>query len=335
MANSMALAYHSRATRSELMKTVRQDRNQVPTSSRPKVVASEGERSRMLRRFLAVLLRFARRKRALTVVPRHLSESVLSLHGFVGDEKGGIRRTDDGSVIAPLVAWLTQILGPELDTRRIQNAILQSSRLSDVEKRLRESYLTGGKERLEREFRELVIKLLNAWGAPHEFTDCFNLSLDHIPGLLRAFRATLFCLNLYNVHPLVLIARASEGNPQAVLDLIKVDKLFLHDKCTEKVIREAEVRNNQLFINSMARALEYEPRFTCRGARHSYFTVLFLLEGAGLMLPTLHELWRVLDPHGREYESLSSFERDFQRRRSAFNQVLATLDAEFPATRDN
>lgn len=39
---------------------------------------------------------------------------------------------------------------------------------------------------------------------------------------------------IHEVHPAMLIARASKGDRQATLDLIKVDKLFLHDRCTEK-----------------------------------------------------------------------------------------------------
>lgn len=43
----------------------------------------------------------------------------------------------------------------------------------------------------------------------------------------RAGRAGALCLVLYKEHPLSLIARARGGDRQAVLNLIKVDKLFL------------------------------------------------------------------------------------------------------------
>jgi hypothetical protein len=39
-------------------------------------------------------------------------------------------------------------------------------------------------------------------------------------------------------------------------------------------------------------------------------------------------LWRILDPQGRQYRSLSAFERDFQRRRKAFERIIIDIDAE-------
>jgi len=69
--------------------------------------------------------------------------------------------------------------------------------------------------------------------------------------------------------------------------------------------------------------MEYRPKLSGRMVHHIYFYVLFLLEELGVQLPTMHELWQVLDPHGREYDSLSAFERDFQRRREAFTQMLS------------
>jgi hypothetical protein len=50
----------------------------------------------------------------------------------------------------------------------------------------------------------------------------------------------------------------------------------------------------------------------------------------GLTLPSLHELHRLLDPNGRQYDTLQAFEKDFQRRRTRFYQALDGLCAEFP-----
>jgi hypothetical protein len=131
---------------------------------------------------------------------------------------------------------------------------------------------------------------------------------------------------IHEVHPASLIARASKGDRQATLDLIKVDKLFLHDSCAEKVIRDAGLRNDYSFLQQLARAQTYQPKLRVREIQHLYFYSLFLLEQEGNMcLPTGHKLWRILDPRGREYDSLDAFERDFQRRRKAFERILSDI----------
>jgi hypothetical protein len=147
--------------------------------------------------------------------------------------------------------------------------------------------------------------------------------------MLRAARAMAVCMAIHEVHPAWLIARASKGDRQATLDLIKVDKLFLHDSCTEKVIRDAELRNDHSFLQQLARAQTYRPKLRVREIQHLYFYSLFLLEQEGNMrLPVGHKLLRVLDPHAREYDSLDAFERDFQRRRKAFEKMLNDMASE-------
>ena len=47
-----------------------------------------------------------------------------------------------------------------------------------------------------------------------------------------------------------------------------------------------------------------------------------------MRLPIGYKLWRILDPRGREYDSLDAFERDFQRRRKAFERMLKDIAAE-------
>ena len=113
--------------------------------------------------------------------------------------------------------------------------------------------------------------------------------------MLRAFQATLRCLVIYDVHPLNLIAQASRGDQKAVLELISVDKLFMCDSRTEPAIREAALQNNQKFIERIARAQNHEPTLNSRSAWHAYFFILFFAEYFGLSLPTLHELYRILE----------------------------------------
>lgn len=313
------------------MKNVDQTRNAVPTRSRPNSVASEGERSRILRRFLVVLLRFLRRKRALGTVDGNLSSWILAMHGMVETSDGRVHQAHCTSVYPSMVAWVNQLLGPDLDPRKIKEATLQSQKIGEAFGRtLEHPSRQDNQDDLEREFSKAALRVMDAWGAPREFSEGFEFSLKPVLQLLRALRATLFCIDRHHVHPIVLIVRASTGSQQAVLDLVKVDKLFLHDSCTLTVLRKAELKNDQAFMNSLGRAQEYQPILKSRTVRHAYYSVLFLLEQVGVTLPTLHELWRTMDPQGREYESLSAFEKDFQRRRLDFNDLLATLQAEMP-----
>lgn len=146
--------------------------------------------------------------------------------------------------------------------------------------------------------------------------------------MLRANRALAMCLSLHEAHPLSLMARAAKGDRQAVLDLIKVDKLFLYDRCTENLIKKAELQNDRAFMKQLARAQVFVPKPATREIQRLYFYQLFLMEQAGIQLPTQHELWRILDPRGRQYRSLTAFERDFQRRRKAFERMLDEVSAE-------
>ncbi len=64
----------------------------------------------------------------------------------------------------------------------------------------------------------------------------------------RASRAVAMCMSLYKENPLLLIERARGGDREAVLKLIKIDKLFLTDSCTGHVIRRAELQNDRTFL---------------------------------------------------------------------------------------
>jgi hypothetical protein len=311
---------------------IRKPRNQNPTTSGRRFVASESERNRSLRGVLFVLLKFFRR--TAPPIEGDLSEAILLLHGVPKDKTDSRDPKLYDNLIIPSANWISDILGPEVDTRKVRLMKIRAETLrQEAGPRIEKANEKGGNQEVEHYIRTAAIELLQIWGAPAEVGISTDLSVQGVRAALRAFRATVFCLDLYNIHPLVLITRASKGDVEAVLALIKVDKMFVHDNYTRSVIKDAESRNNRAFINQMARAMEYQPRLTRRGARHSYFTILFFLADLGIALPTLHELWRILDPIGREYESLSAFERDFQRRRIDFNHVIEGLVAEFPPCR--
>lgn len=313
------------------MKTVGPKRDLVPTTSHSKVVASPEERSKILRMFLAVMLKFLRSKRVLPGAEGQLSDWILAQHGFTEQGRRKIIQTGISAGNIELVDWLLNYFGPTVDPRRIKEAIFQSEHLRDKETvGLADSYRSGNLGTFNREFDRIVASLAEVWGVPHEITDVVDFSAKNIATGLRATRATLLCLLVYDVHPLTLITEASRGSQEAVLKLIKVDKLFLCDSRTEQVIRGATLQNDQTFIKRMAAAQNYEPKLNPRFARHAYFHVLFFAECVGLAIPTLHELHRIIDPNGSQYDTLQSFERDFQRRRILFKQCLAALEAEFP-----
>ncbi len=316
------------------MKTVRQTRDRVPTTSERKVVASPEERSKILGMVQDGVLKFLTSKSALPGAEGQLSDWICALHGLTAQGRRKVAREDVGTANVALVDWLHNYFGAGVDPHRIKEAILQSEKLRDKETEgLADSYLSGDKRRFNREFDRVVASLSEVWGVPHKIVEVVDFSVDNVAKLLRAARTTLVCLIVHDVHPLNLIALASRGSQEAVLKLIKVDKLFLCDSRTEKVIREAALQNDQEFIKHMARAQRYEPTLSPRSARHAYFFVLFFAECFGLALPTLHELYRVLDPNGYQYDTLQAFEKDFQRRRILFKRCLAVLDAEFPLKR--
>ena len=314
------------------MKTVGPNRDPVPTTSDRKVVASSPEeKSRILRMFLAVVLKSLKQRRALPGAEGQLSDWIFALHGFTKQGQRKVTQKDVASSNVELVDWLHHYFGAGINFHRIKEAMLQSENLRDNETAgLADSYRSGDRGRFNREFDRVVSSLSNQWGVPREFAEGMDFSSENIPKMLRAFQATLRCLVIYDVHPLNLIAQASRGDQKAVLELISVDKLFMCDSRTEPAIREAALQNNQKFIERIARAQNHEPTLNSRSAWHAYFFILFFAEYFGLSLPTLHELYRILDPNGRQYESLQSFERDFQRRRAVFGKILDALAEEFP-----
>ena len=154
-----------------------------------------------------------------------------------------------------------------------------------------------------------------------------QISPASVPALLallsrmRAGRAGGLCWICYKTHPLSLIARARQGDRRAVLDLVKVDKLFLHDRCTARVIRDAELRNDRAFLGQLARALAYKPKLGWRRGCQLYLQVLFAL---GTQLPSLPVLQLRLDPQGTRFGSFEAFEKFFERCRAEFQRLQQT-----------
>jgi hypothetical protein len=312
--------------------TVATRRKKNPTVSKPKVVGSPPETNRFLRSFLAGVLRFTRRKRLWPEVEGHLSSWILLMHGLREKKMEGqpLESYYSIDVFPAVVDFLNQVLGPKANVREIQKSLTQSRKIADAKMADILEALQAGNPDSRAVFSEAASEIMQAWGYPRDLLSHLDFSFDQIVQLNRAFRATLACLILNNEHPLVLITRASKGDRRAVLDLVRADNLFVTDRCCRLVIRKAFLQDDVNFIAQLRRAMGCWPKLRRRDTMRMYLFILFLFEHWGMHLPTLNELWSTLDPFGSEYESLSAFERDFQRRRTDFNEILVSGEKEVP-----
>jgi hypothetical protein len=137
----------------------------------------------------------------------------------------------------------------------------------------------------------------------------------------RALRAAMLCMAIYRKNPLWLIEQARGGNREAVLTLLKLDKLFLTDTCTAKVIRKAELQNDRIFLGQLARAVTYQSKTNWRIGCRMYMYLLLIWPG--LEVPSLIKLWHRLDPEGQQFASIGTFEKFVERCRKEFDQIQA------------
>lgn len=254
-----------------------------------------------------------------TAAKGDLSHWVFLLHGFSPDTRTPGRYEEvkaDPTMLSAVGPWLGTILGPRLEPKTVKLATEKSEEIkAELVRGLMELPETERMKALNVVLPHGATKLMEAWSFPSGFRSTQGISAEDVRQKLRAFRAVAVCLHIHKAHVLTLISRSFRGDRRAVLDLVKVDKMFLHDPCTISVIKSAEMLNDHNFLAQLARAQEYKFRVSLRGVHHLYSYLLIDLEHGGLELPTMQELSRILDPHGQEYTSLQSFERDFQRRR--------------------
>jgi hypothetical protein len=314
------------------MNIVRKSRVRNPTTSRRKPVASREEKRQSLRAMLLASLQSLKQEVRLSATTTgDLSTWILRLHA-VGADRDGQETAHSGSLlpsVKSLTNWMAQIAGPKVEWTGTRAAIerLATASASPTKQELALLY-RDNREQFNFQFQRQSGKVKDVAKIPNGIPALANLeSFEDFLKLLRASRALAMCLSVLEAHPLSLIARATRGDRRAALDLIKVDKLFLHDRCTENLIKKAELQNDHAFIAQLARAQTYKPKLSTREIQRLYFYQLFLMELGGLAIPTQHELWRALDPQGRQYGSLSAFERDFQRRRKAFDGMLKDVAA--------
>lgn len=129
----------------------------------------------------------------------------------------------------------------------------------------------------------------------------------------------------YREHPLALIDQARRGNPKAVINLIKIDKLFLTDSCTHQVIRQAGLQNNRVFLGQLTRASKYKPKTNWRQGCRLYIYLLLALK---LNLPSLTALWHRVDPEGEHFVTFGAFEKFAERSRKEFGRMQASVAAD-------
>jgi hypothetical protein len=139
------------------------------------------------------------------------------------------------------------------------------------------------------------------------------------PHLLRVVRVIARCFEILKASPFTLIERARAGHrDDAVLDLVKIDKLFLHDSCTRRVISEAERQEDHLFLQQLSRAVRYPPRSGSKIVVRCLLYILFQLE---IELPKYSDFQGWFDAEGKIFPGEYAFEKFVQRCRSEFERL--------------
>jgi hypothetical protein len=179
-------------------------------------------------------------------------------------------------------------------------------RISDLSAKEREPLLTGARANELESIRKVA-----------SFT-----GFDVIPGpsVVRAVRAAVWCWFLYEEDPVRIIERARHGQQRAVIDLVKVDKLFLTDDCTTAVIRNASVNNDLRFFGQLRGALKYTPSAT---DKEFCQLLVYLLLSLDVELPSEGQLQNIVDPDGTIFPGIYAFQKYVQRARKKFERVTS------------
>jgi hypothetical protein len=130
-----------------------------------------------------------------------------------------------------------------------------------------------------------------------------NGDLELVPNskMLRVTQAEIKCLTLHRTPLRKLVEKAKKGEQGAVLQLIKVDSLFLRDSCTAAVIQEALTKKDRWFLNSMASALRWKFKFT---KKDNVRVMIYIFCGLDIEMP-YRKLRNLLDPSWNKFKELS------------------------------
>ena len=295
------------------------------TNSRPKTVGGPSRSTRVVHIFPAELLKLLDGRMPLPSGPElegDLSSWILTMHrwsaGRPPDDVPALPKEDAAGFLSVLNEMAnSRHVGAKTPGifKRIHEA---GTEFDDL---LEKAYESGNREEVNRLLPEFVSQILNASGLPTAFSRMI-MSPGEWLKLARAACASFRCMAFLGEHPVVLISRASKGDRRAVLDLIKMDKMFLSDESCRATIRKAGLNDDTRFLGQLQRASKYRHRAHRRDLLRLYIFALIACEQFGVPIPHLSELWAKLDPLGREYESLAAFEKDFQRRRRELENMV-------------
>lgn len=288
---------------------------------------------------LAGFLRSVRRKRKWPTVHGDLSSWILKLHGIEEmSPDGSLQMRYQRAVGVDSVHLMDKLLGPGMDSRKMEASLSEAQRISDsMAARMRAAQPDGTTHHFKSLYSGTCLQLMGALGVPPTISQQLEFTVEETVKMNRAWLATLTCMALHNEHPIVLIRRAYKGDRRAVLDLVRADSLFMHDCCCTGVIRQAELQNDSRFLEQLKKAVGRKTRLRRRDVMHLYCYVLIALEQLGFPIPTHEEVWNAIDSHGREhgreYETLWAFERDFRRRRCDLIEMLGeAIPVRWPAS---
>jgi hypothetical protein len=186
-------------------------------------------------------------------------------------------------------------------------------RISDLSAKEREPLLTGARANE----LESISKVASFTG----------FDVIPAPSLVRAVRAALWCWFLYEEDPVRMIELARHGQQRAVIDLVKVDKLFLTDDCTAAVIRNASVNNDLKFFGQLISALKYKPSVT---DKEFCQLLVYLLLALDVELPSEGQLQNLVDPNGTIFPGIYAFQKYVQRARKKFVRITSQPEMQPP-----
>jgi len=199
------------------------------TDSESRIVPSSFTAERVVRGFLADTLNFLRGRRRWPEVDGDLSDWVLRMHGIeTGNQSEDLGDIDFQQILSSLDSLCAALQGThDTEIRRQLQAIGKEEK-----PRVLEAQQSNDREALDVVLSRAIPRMLRVAGMPESYSRKVDIiSFAGFVKLLRATRAMLVSMALFHEHPLSLIARAFRGDRRATLDLIKVDHMFVNDRC--------------------------------------------------------------------------------------------------------
>ena len=129
---------------------------------------------------------------------------------------------------------------------------------------------------------------------------------------LRAFQAQLRSLVFYRTYIETLIEEAKSGSKAAVLQLIRIDYLFVDDPCTKSVIYQAAEENDESFFSGIKSAFKINEKDLVRIGIY-----LFAASGSN---PTNLQMRNLFDPEWTKFKD-EGFDRFVTRARKVFREM--------------